>query len=325
MLIIWKSIFKRITTWVLMVLIPIVLGIIIYPIIKDTVSQVSVPITVVDQTNQAITEELLKEIEDSPFQVTKTESLDLHLLSTGEAEAIFVFNDELEANILSGNTDKIVTWYRTENSYVDGLFKEKLASAIMSRVVRAEAASIVSHYRPETEWDEVFKYGLKYFDPRPIFEMKFEHIHGAQNTSSIDSGNQLLFIIMWLYLSMLIGYFTKILYEWRTDGILERLKLLQQTQYYYWSWFIGVLAIIYSFSFVAIQLIEVPLNNWAYFIPFGTVLIYFLFFILVKKKWSMYAWLISYSVASFIIFLLADWQIIESEWMYLFIPTWLLG
>lgn len=94
-------------------------------------SQVSVPITVVDQTDQEITDELLNEIDEEPFQVSRMDTLDLRLLSTGEAEAIFVFNDNMEANILSGQTDEIITWYRTENSLCRRLIKEKLASALM--------------------------------------------------------------------------------------------------------------------------------------------------------------------------------------------------
>ena len=326
MFMIWKSILKRKTTWVLVVIIPILFGLVIYPTIKDTVSQVSVPITVVDQTDQEITDELLNEIDEEPFQVSRMDTLDLRLLSTGEAEAIFVFNDNMEANILSGQTDEIITWYRTENSYVDGLFKEKLASALMSRVVRAEAASVVTQYKPEADWEEVYEYGLRYFEPRPIFEMKFEHISGVEDRSATvdESGDHLLFILLWLYISMLIGYFTQFLYEWRADGVLERLQMVQRSGRFYLTWLIGVFGITYSIFLMATQLMEIPVVKWAYLIPCGTVLLYFIFFEIVKKKWTMYAWMISYSVASFVIFLLADWKIIESDWMYLFIPTWLL-
>lgn len=77
MFMIWKSILKRKTTWVLVVIIPILFGLVIYPTIKDTVSQVSVPITVVDQTDQEITDELLNEIDEEPFQVSRMDTLDL--------------------------------------------------------------------------------------------------------------------------------------------------------------------------------------------------------------------------------------------------------
>lgn len=324
MITLWKSILCKKTTWMLILVIPLAIWFLVLPTAEETVNQVTVPIIIVDEFDQPLTDELMNDIEEMPFQIKKTDEFDLRPLVKGEAEAIFVMQENIEGRIQSGEIDEIITWYRNENSYVDGLFKEKLASAIMSRAVRAEAANLVETYQVDADWDEVYQYGTRYFEPEPIFQMNFETIGSAGSTEPRASDNTIFFPIIWLYVWLVIGYFTRFLYQWRDQGITERIELVGRSGWYYGSWLLFVLLISGILMLLPLNVIGMLDNTWIFLILAASILFYLLVALFVKKIQGLYVIAISYGIASFVVFMLAAWNLISESWMHLFIPTWFL-
>ncbi|MGM8214768.1 ABC transporter permease [Bacillaceae bacterium W0354] len=322
---------------ILLIITPLILLVGFYNLMKLTVEEIDVPIVFVDQAQQPIVTDLIKELQDTePFSIKLEEEVPWGKLQRGEVEAVFSFaNDTLE-RIYEGKTDDLITWYRHEQSVFDGLIKEQIAANIVNYVVRAEAANIVTNYNDSSSWDEVYNYGLKYLGPDPIFKMNFSSYKGT----TLDDDKQqstfpLIRLMIWIYCMVVISMFAKKLITWRSGQIYERLQLIPYSLLRLkltWLLFVALVCSIvaavilhvlyfnlenvtYSFSLLSKDLLIILIS--AILVLLGTQIF--------QRFESFIACYLTYTVFSTIVFILLQTNILNNAWWtYIFVPTWIL-
>ncbi|WP_017186061.1 ABC transporter permease, partial [Alkalibacillus haloalkaliphilus] len=208
-MILWKSILTKKTTLLLLILMPIILFISI-SLFQKTADDFRVSVQVVDPYEQDEFNELMERIDEpEPFSVQVNKELDLQSLARGDVEAVFVVEDNFGQKVRNGNIDDLFTWYRYDHSIVDGLFKEYIASTLMETVVRHEAARLVTDELDHINRQEVFEFGLRYFEPDPLFQMNFQSYgQGNQVDERHEVQHDQMVLFIWAYIWLLIIYFT---------------------------------------------------------------------------------------------------------------------
>ncbi|MGP4073599.1 ABC transporter permease [Piscibacillus sp. B03] len=296
--------------------------------------ELEVPIVLVDESNQAITEQLLSDMttEDS-FDVMVKDTIPEHLIKRGEVEAIFVLPGDLEEKINSGDLEGEIKWYRHERSLFDGLFKEQLASAIMTRAVRAESANIVKRYDEQANWSEIYEYGLRYLEPEPIFQIQFESIQQQLQTDRSKSDGGLLYRwLYWVFIWVMLASLVKLILTWKELKIFERMETLGHSNTLYYIWFMTfliALSVLTLFTSFGIQLMYGELD-WINLlidtaIAVTSLFLYFVVALTVRKMESLWVFTLSYGVTASIIFFLIYFKFLSMNyWMTIFLPVWIL-
>ncbi|MDQ0351641.1 hypothetical protein J2R98_001458 [Alkalibacillus filiformis] len=332
-MILWKSILTKKTTLLLLILMPILLLTII-PLFQQTADDFRVSVQVVDPYEQNEFNELMEKVgELEPFSVQVTDELNLQSLARGDVEAIFVVEDNFEKKVINGNIDELFTWYRYDHSIVDGLFKEYIASTLMETVVRHEAARLVTDELDDINRQEVFDFGLRYFEPDPLFQMNFQSYgQGNQVDEYYEVQDNQMLLFIWAYIWLLITYFTSVIDQYRETQLLNRLSVYTFGRVkLYRSWLMLMLVLIAALlSGIALVTshfnVQLATNTLGilFFLCIGSVLFLLILNLLLKNRRAFLALTIMYWVVSVVMFLLVDWQIMgEAWWIYFLIPMWL--
>ncbi|WP_027963822.1 ABC transporter permease [Halalkalibacillus halophilus] len=331
-----QSMIRTKALWVIVLLIPSIFFLILIPLTEETASEVSVPIVIVDESQQSYVQEVFEEVSQSEaFTVYYEQELNLDELARGEVEAVFEFSDRMQEKIAEGDSDHLITWHRNENSMFDGLFKEELASTIIKDVVRAEAANMVTQEHTDATWEEVYAHGLQYFEPEPIFTIDFRAYDGQAQVEDTNEQASFFPLILWFYTWLMLIFFVNFLYKWREIGILERLIPISSGKKIVVSaWFILTSLIIFAFLGGAITIsnsYDSAFISWqGSFIIFCicivlSLLIYIILFNYVKSRYLFASLVIFYGSTSFVMALLIQSQLIHDHPLYkIFIPVWLL-
>ncbi|RPF50131.1 ABC transporter permease [Aquisalibacillus elongatus] len=336
MRIIVKKIFKNKWTWLFLVFMPLIAAIMAMTLVDSTSNDLRIPVVVVDSHEQPITDDILSEIKgDDTFYIKKETSIPRYALERGEVEAIFVIPENLEEKINSSDLEKSILWYRNKRSVFDGLFKEQLASTIMKRAVRAEAANIVINEQPEQNWNETYDYGLRYFEPEPIFQLNFEEIQSVQNDAGEESNQQyiLLRFLIWIYMWIVLAMLAKIVLDWKQQAIFDRMSVVHHSHKLRHAWLIMTILItgILSLSLLLI-LQHMMLEKLIWFDVFrdvllilGSAVIYYMMTYFIRRKETLWAFALSYSTVSTVVFFLVYYQFLTLDWWtFLFLPSWIL-
>ncbi|GEN45783.1 ABC transporter permease [Alkalibacillus haloalkaliphilus] len=332
-MILWKSILTKKTTLLLLILMPIILLISI-SLFQQTADDFRVSVQVVDPYEQSEFNELMERVDEpEPFSVQVNNELDLQSLARGDVEAIFVVENNFEKKVQNGNIDELFTWYRYDHSIVDGLFKEYIAATLMETVVRHEAARYVTDELEQVSRQEVFDFGLRYFEPDPLFQMNFQSYgHGSQvdERHEVKHGPILLFI--WAYIWLLIIYFTSFIDQYRETQLLNRLSVYTFGKVKLYRSWLTLMLVLISVLLSGVGLISSQMNIQLetnalmslFFLCIISVLLLLIFNLLLKNRKTFLALTIMYWIVSIVMFMLVDWQIVDEAWWgYFLIPVWL--
>ncbi|GAA0470981.1 ABC transporter permease [Alkalibacillus silvisoli] len=329
----WKSMLFKKSTLLMFLLMPLLVFFVVVPLFDQTVEDLQVAVHVVDPYEQTAVHELIEKMDNpEPFNVQLQDELDLQSLARGEVEAIFVVEDQLAKKVQDGDVAELFTWYRYDNSLVDGLFKEYMASTLMEDIVRKEAANLVVDEMHTVDWQEVYDYSSRYFEPEPLFQMNYESYRESTNHSE---GSEALYplLLIWGYIWLLMIYLTSFIEHWRDKQLIERLSIYRYGQVkLYGSWFI-----ITTVSVSLLITIIVMFSSWfnpeslgltnlpkLVIISFVSALLLLMLSILLRSRQAFLAVTLSYLIVAVALFMLVDWQILESNWWSgLFIPFWL--
>jgi len=334
-----RAFIKRRFTFILLLVIPILIILSFYYLIKSTADDVEVPIVFVDSADQPFVHELIEELGAvEPFRIELEKEVPWDQLMRGEIEAVFHFKEDILNQIHDGDSNELITWYRHEQSLFDGLIKEKLASTMVNYIVRAEAANVITYYDEFFDWEEAYMYGLRYLGPEPIFQMRFQSYEGsvAQDDSSIIADLSFPRLIVWLYVIILFSLLAQTFITWHKEDIFKRLKLIPYSIFsLQLTWLIFVISVGTILAFIILNAIHFNLNDSFYdpslFIMDVLAIIVTAILVLLGtkifyRKQSFIAFVLTYTISSIIIFLLIDIGLLnEKWWMYSFIPTWLLS
>jgi ABC-2 family transporter protein len=328
-----KLLVQKKWTFILLLLIPLMFVLTSYWATDQQPDHIKVPVVLVDEFNQDITQELISDMTtDESFNVMLKNTIPKHLINRGQVEAIFVLPNHLKELIESGDLKESIKWYRHERSLFDGLFKEQLASAIMTRAVRAESANIVHNYDQQPNWDDMYEFGLRYIEPEPIFQIQFETIQ-QQGQLDQESGDSLLYRwLFWIFIWVMLAPLAQLLLSWKNANIMERMKTIGHSSTLNYLWFVTVLIVLLILTVcvsLGVQLIVGQLKWAPLFVDVGMVLtsviLYFITAIIVHKKESLWLFTISYGATASAIFYLVYFNFLTmNDWLTVFLPVWIL-
>src|SRR5690625_4933041 len=263
-----RAFMKRRFSFILLLVVPIVIIVSFYCLMKLTIDEVEVPIVFVDTAEQDFVHDLVDELGDvEPFRIELKKEVPWDELKRGDVEAVFQFDEDLLTRIHNGDSKELITWYRHEQSLFDGLIKEKLASTLVNYIVRAEAANIVTYYDEFADWEEAYMYGLRYLGPEPIFQMRFQSYEGsvAQDDSSIIADLSFPRLIVWLYVIILFSLLAQTFITWHKEDIFKRLKLIPYSIFsLQLTWLIFVISVGTILAFIILNAIHFNLNDSFY-------------------------------------------------------------
>ncbi|WP_175615483.1 ABC transporter permease [Piscibacillus halophilus] len=332
---IFKILLQQKWTLILLISAPILFIIIGYQFVDRTTDDIKVPVALVDPYEQNITEQLLSDMStDESFNITHATSIPEEVLERGEVEAIFVLPEDLEGKIRAGELEGTIQWYRHERSVFDGLFKEQLASAIMTRAIRSEAANLVQRYQSDADWNDIYEYGLRYLEPEPIFQIQFESVQQQISQVNHDSEDWLLFRwLFWIFIWSILAFLTQLLLNWKEQNIFERLSTIGHANSLRKAWFftfLVLLAILTVFTSVGIQTLWLSSYNWmTVAIDVGIVifslLIYYLLSFVIQKRETLWTIALTYGVSASVVFFLIQYNLLSFNWWFsIFLPSWIL-
>ncbi|WP_281242720.1 ABC transporter permease [Salinibacillus kushneri] len=225
----WRSLF--------MISFPFLLWFMVVPFVTDTLDESEIPIAwvVEEETNEMNT--IAQQIENHPrielTHLTKREAY--RAVQTNEVEAAFLLHDDFLNHIQAGKMNEQITWVRSDKSFFDSFVKEKVASEIMRFALSSKAANDVTQYRGLTtreDWRKVYQHAEQYWEPEPLFQMNFVPYEEAEvlpeNENSFQSKGYAALIGFWLWYAWMIFVVLLLsLYKWKSQGIIERLRLHQ--------------------------------------------------------------------------------------------------
>lgn len=329
-----KILLQKKWTILILFLAPFIFVLTSFYVADQQTDELKVPIVLVDEFNQDLTEQLLLDMTtEDAFDVMIKDSIPEHLIERGEVEAIFVLPDDLEGKINSGDLEREIKWYRHERSLFDGLFKEQLASAIMTRAVRAESANIVQRYDEQANWSEIYEYGLRYLEPEPIFQIQFESVQQQLRSDQGESGEWLLYRwLYWIFIWVMLASLVKLILTWKDSNIFERMKTLGHSNTLYYIWFMTfliALSVLTLFTSIGIQLLygELDWINLLIDIAMAVTSLFFHFLVAltVRKMESLWVFTFSYGTAASVIFFLIYFNFVSMNyWLTIFLPVWIL-
>ncbi|MET3683546.1 hypothetical protein ABID56_001641 [Alkalibacillus flavidus] len=326
---VWKAILTRRSTVITILILPLLLAIIVL-LAKQTTDDIDVAIDIVDPYDQPVIADLVERLnERAIFAIELRDERDLERLERGEVEAVFVAADNVNERIEQGDINNIWTWYQHDNSVVDGLFKEYMASDMMERITRAEAANIVTRDTNDTNWDDVYDYGEQFFEPTPLFQMDF-----AQYTSGMmkrESASQWPVVLMWGYSWFVIIFMATWLYEWRDNDVTKRLSLYQfglWRLHSAWLSLVVALVTVYLMGFLTMQIAIGESFEWQgiSFISLVSIMILWLLSFVIRSRMSYVAVTTLYGLTAVMVVLLVEWQwLSDTVWHYIWLPYWLIN
>ncbi|WP_054753706.1 ABC transporter permease [Piscibacillus salipiscarius] len=299
-------------TIISILILPILFSVISIVLSDKSAEELKIPVVLVDPFNQEITGNLLEDmsINDS-FIVTKAKQIPKDHLMRGEVEAVFVLPQNLKEKISSGKLQNEITWYRHERSLFDGLFKEQLASSIVKRAVRAEAANIVKNYQENANWNKVYKFGLQYLETDPIFQIQFQTIDEQAQTQNVSSDKWVFMRwLYWLIIWGMIARLTQMLLNWREQLIFERLRTLGRSKSLHHNWLLFVALLLFFITLVTSTITQyIWLETYQELaivtdlsLVLLSIVIYFLLSTFIKTKETLWMISFTYGVVSSIVF-----------------------
>lgn len=291
---------RRIVSFSVLLLLPLVLLFALYPFLKTTAEQTAVPIAIVDEDKTEFSQLLFSRLKDS-------NRLNVDLMSDGEAreavqkgkvEGAFVLQAGLEEDIKKGRLSDIILWHRSNRSSLDVFAKEQLGSELMRLALNAKAANTIQSFGEDrVDWETAFQHSDDYWEPAPLFEMEYEAKSADMLTSSekeLHRGKKVLISLFFLYSWLLVLSFMKQFVIDRKEGTLNRILLSSQKLMIYYGAqmliFILVGLIPFLLAINGLFFIEQApstqvsvWNLWGSIVFFVTILVSFLVFLLFQK------------------------------------------
>ncbi|QHS21558.1 ABC transporter permease [Virgibacillus sp. MSP4-1] len=214
---------------------PFFLGFIVLPFVTDTLDESDIPIGWVTKEDSETLTTIAERIQEHPritiIQMTEEEAY--RGVKRKEMEAAFILSEKFQEQIKAGKIDELITWIRSEESFFDSFVKEKVASEVMRFALSSKAANDVMMYKGLTDkqhWQSVYQHAEKYWEPEPLFQMKFtpyssSEADSADEKSVLPKGYAALFGFWMWYAWMIFAVLLLSLYKWKKQGILSRLRI----------------------------------------------------------------------------------------------------
>ncbi|MEQ6388908.1 ABC transporter permease [Bacillaceae bacterium S4-13-58] len=329
-----------------LILIPMIVVLAIQPLIQKSMDTVGIPIAVVglEQTGSSDFIELKLSEADRIDIRHLDEKQSLTLLQKGEVEAVFVFDEEFEEILQSGEIKKAITWYRTGESQLDFIVKEKIASLVTRYAINSKAAQQVSSHT-DVSWQKAWDYSDEFWEPEPLFQIEHEMIvtkEIQQEEKPSVQMSSLLWAGFFLYLSWsTLLYLHEPLIHEKRKGILERIRSNKGTILpYYLGHFVfttGITLLVF-FLYLMISYLwkgqllfsfseMLSILGWVYIVGIGFPLLlqYFIRDIKIYRMVILIYPLLSYAVFFMIFFQIYDIGLLKWMFPHVWYYYWLLG
>ncbi|MGJ9382991.1 ABC transporter permease [Salipaludibacillus sp. CF4.18] len=171
---------------------PLVILLAVHFTLAETVSEVRIPIIVVNEDQSETSQEILRTFEELDHMIQLIESTmsqGTKRLLRGEADAIIYLEEGFEEKIFAGDNQDLVTLIHTPSSLSAGLLREVVASEVMRYVSNSSASHYLlpyaSEFSPESLvneeqlLEETRTYANEQWNPSPPLDLKVigDHSH----------------------------------------------------------------------------------------------------------------------------------------------------
>ncbi|QHE51222.1 ABC transporter permease [Pontibacillus sp. HMF3514] len=313
----WK---RRPFLFLLLLLLPLLAFLALYPLFKSSVSDIAIPVALVDEDESQWSEIVQERVaQDNRVRIIDMDREKAKVaVQKGDVEAAFVLNQGFMEAIRSGNISDSVQWLRTEQSELDVFVKEQIGAEIMRLALNAKAANTLQNWGANVDWEEAFQHADEYWDPNPLFQMEYIVKTPKQGEAPDVGLAQWMFVVIalfflyaWLwFISLLKG----IVQDEKAGRTARVLFLRSSLTGYYFMHFITFFVVISGSFFLALnglfyvtntsQELMTTWNVWSACVLFGTMLLTLIVFLLGKRSSKMLVVITVFTFISFTVNLL---------------------
>lgn len=293
----WK---RRPFLFLLLVWLPLVVFLALYPFLKSSVDDVAIPVALVDEDKSQWSEIVQQRVaQDNRVRIINMGHDNAKVaVQKGEVEAAFVLKNGFMEAIRSGNISDSVQWFRTEQSELDVFVKEQIGAEMMRLALNAKAANSLQNWGADVDWEGAFQHADEYWQPKPLFQMEYMAKTPAQGKASDVGLAQwmnvviaLFFLYAWLWFSSLLNGMVQDEKAGRTSRVLF---LRSSLTGYYLMHFITFGVVVSTSYFLALnglfyvtntsEELMTAWNVWSAGVLIGTMLLTFIVFLLGKRS-----------------------------------------
>ncbi|KGX83808.1 hypothetical protein N783_21590 [Pontibacillus marinus BH030004 = DSM 16465] len=308
----WK---RRPFLFLLLVLLPLVVFLVLYPFLKSSVRDVAIPVALVDEDESQWSEIVQQRVaQDNRVRIIDMDRDKAKVaVQKGDVEAAFVLKKGFMEALRSGNISNSVKWLRTEQSELDVFVKEQIGAELMRLTLNAKAANTLQNWGADVDWEEAFQHADEYWQPNPLFQMEYIAEIPTQGKAPevglapwMNVVIALFFLYAWLWFISLLNGMVQDEKAGRTARVLF---LRSSLSGYYLMHFITFVVVVSTAYFLALnglfyvtntnEELMTAWNAWSAGVLIGTMLLTFIVFLLGKRSSKTLLVLTAFTFISF--------------------------
>ncbi len=293
----WK---RRPFLFLFLVLLPLIVFLALYPLLKSSVSDVTIPVALVDEDASQWSDLVQQRVEkDNRVRIIEMNRDKAKVaVQKGDVEAAFVLKNGFMKAVRSGNISDSLQWFRTEQSELDVFVKEQIGAELMRLTLNAKAANTLKNWGADVDWEEAFQHADEYWQPKPLFQMEYiaktptqgkaPEIGLAQWMSVVIA---LFFLYAWLWFISLLNGMVQDEKAGRTARVLFLRSSLTGYYFMHFVTFGVVVSIAYFLALNGLfyvtntsEELMTAWNVWSAGVLFGTMLLTFIVLLLGKRS-----------------------------------------
>ncbi len=293
----WK---RRPFLFLLLLLLPLLAFLALYPLFKSSVGDVAIPVALVDEDESQWSELVQERVaQDNRVRIIEVDRNKANeAVQKGDVEAAFVLKNGFMESIRSGNISDSVHWLRTEQSELDVFVKEQIGAEMMRLALNAKAANTLQNWGANVDWEEAFQHADEYWEPSPLFQMEYMAKSPTQGKAPEVGLALWMFVVIalfflyaWLWFIALLN---GIVQDEKAGRVARVLFLRSSLNGYYFMHFIIFCVVVSTAFFLALNGLFYVTNTsgelmtawnvWSAGVLVGTMLLTFIVFLLGKRS-----------------------------------------
>lgn len=284
-------------------LFPILVTILSYPFFQKAAEETAVPVAIVDEDKSSYSTTVVRRVREAErlnvLSMSSSEAVES--VQKGQVEAAFIIKKGFQDTLYNGEVDETITWVRSNESTLDVFAKEAIGAELMRISLNAKAGNTLEQ-SSSVSFEKGFQYADQFWKPEPLFQMDFKKgssEYVAQEPVTLASWERATLALYFLYAWLVAILFLRTLIRDEQAGILQRIRITQQTTFAYLTGHFIVMIVLgigtflpaantlFFFSSMSLPF-SAEWSGWGVAVLVTTLVItWFLFLGLGRRRWTI--------------------------------------
>lgn len=281
-------------------LLPIALTFFLGKFLVEAEDGLAIPIAFIDEDHSFFSKQVIERLKQKSkieiYVVTRDKAE--RLLMKNEVDSVYIIKNRFQENVLKNQVGAVVDVWTNENSIVNGIIQEVVASEVIRLSSNSIAANwVVMNYEQmglqneqtaERLWEQAYRFSDGQWEPQPLMTVnaKTAHENGTETSPHVQCVSIFPYIGLWSFFSMFFIIFSLDWLVKEKERILPRIKTTSKGLQFYITRRIALLSLLFCIQagitfilfkrLLELELTMIHLFQMIYFINLIIILISFL-------------------------------------------------